>query len=116
MHWLLRRNRISKASQPRSTSWFLWQLYCRANVWADAVEKGADCPNARGWPTFGDITIPPRSRGGIDRSRRIRGPHAPRDFRAPLLLNNRNVVLALQIEPELCAVAEIAAEAHRRIG
>jgi len=46
----------------------------------------------------------------------IRQPHAPRDFRALLLLDHCNVILALQIEPELRTVAEVAADPHRRVG
>jgi hypothetical protein len=43
------------------------------------------------------------------------GPNASRDFRPPLLLDNRNVVLTLQVEPELRAVAKIATESHRGV-
>ena len=50
-----------------------------------------------------------------DHSGRIRGPHALRDLASLLPFNQRDVVLALQVEPELRAVAEIAPEAHRRI-
>src|ERR1700730_14203401 len=34
----------------------------------------------------------------------------------PFRVNRRNVVLALQIEPELCAVPKRAAEPHCRVG
>ena len=50
------------------------------------------------------------------RSRRIRRPHPLGDLPAFLPFHHRDVVLALQIEPELCAVAEIAAEPHRGVG
>ncbi len=48
-------------------------------------------------------------------SGRIRGPHAPRDLGSVLTLDHRNVILALQIEPELRTVSKIAAEPNRRI-
>lgn len=48
--------------------------------------------------------------------RRVRRPHPLRDLTALLPLHHGNVVLALQIEPELRTVAEITAEPHRRIG
>jgi hypothetical protein len=50
------------------------------------------------------------------KSRRVRRPHPLRDLPALLPLDQRNVVLALQIEPELRAVTEIAAEPHRGVG
>src|SRR4051794_1654347 len=49
-------------------------------------------------------------------SRRIRWPHALCDLRALLPLNDADVVLALQIQPELCAVTKVTSEAHGRIG
>jgi hypothetical protein len=33
-----------------------------------------------------------------------------------LTLDDRNIVLALQIKPELCAVSKVAAKTNRRIG
>jgi len=49
-------------------------------------------------------------------SRRIRRPHPLGNLPALLALDRRDVELALQVEPELRAVAEIAAEPHRRVG
>ena len=49
-------------------------------------------------------------------SRRIRRPHALGDLAAVLPLHDRDVVLALQVEPEPRAVAEVAPEPDRRIG
>src|SRR3954452_18080591 len=49
-------------------------------------------------------------------SRRICGPNALCDFASLLSLHHPDVVLALQVEPELRAVAEIAAEAHGGVG
>ena len=46
----------------------------------------------------------------------IRGPNAPCDFSPAFAFDHSDVVLALQIEPKLCAVSEIAAESHRCIG
>ena len=43
-------------------------------------------------------------------------PHALGDVLAVLALDRRDVELALQVEPELRAVTEIAAEPHRRVG
>jgi len=51
-----------------------------------------------------------------DPSRRIDRPHAPRDLGAVFTLDYSDVVLTLQIKPELCAVSKIAAEPHCRIG
>ena len=48
-------------------------------------------------------------------SGRIGRPHAPGDFGALLPLDDADVVLALQVQPELRAVTEIAAEPHRRV-
>src|SRR5579864_458437 len=45
-------------------------------------------------------------------SRGIRGANAAHNLVAALALDHCNVVLALQVEPELRAVAEIAAEPH----
>src|SRR5665647_1138203 len=50
------------------------------------------------------------------RSRRVRRPHPLRNLSALLALHHADVILALQVEPELRAVAEIAAEPHRRVG
>ena len=50
-----------------------------------------------------------------DVSRRIGRPHAPSDLGAVFTLDHCNIVLALQIKPELCAVSKIAAEPHRCI-
>jgi uncharacterized membrane protein YfcA len=47
--------------------------------------------------------------------RRVRRPDPPGNLAALLALHDRDVVLALQVEPELRAVAEIAAEPHRRV-
>src|ERR1043166_941362 len=49
-------------------------------------------------------------------SRRIGRPHAFGNLAAVLPLDHRDVVLALQVEPELRAVAEVAPEPDRRIG
>ena len=51
-----------------------------------------------------------------DLSRRVGRPHPLRNLPALLPLDQRNVVLALQIEPELRAIAEITAEPHRGVG
>jgi hypothetical protein len=40
----------------------------------------------------------------------IGGAHAPRDFGSMLLLDDRNVILALEIEPELGTIAKVTAE------
>ena len=48
-------------------------------------------------------------------SRRDR-PNPLPDLRAALALDHGDVVLALQVEPELGPIAEIAAKPHRRIG
>src|SRR5437879_8719845 len=47
---------------------------------------------------------------------RIGRPDAPRNLGALLPLDHANVILTLQVQPELRAVAEIAAEPHRGIG
>ena len=47
---------------------------------------------------------------------RVRRPHALRDLVALLPLHHCDVVLALQVEPELRSVAEIAPQAHGCIG
>ena len=52
---------------------------------------------------------------GLQELGRVRRPYTPRNFPALLALYHRNVVLALQVEPELRAVAEIAAEADRGV-
>ena len=43
------------------------------------------------------------------------GAHALRDFHAAVALDDGDLVLALEVEPELRPVAEIAAQAHRRV-
>src|ERR1019366_7809635 len=47
---------------------------------------------------------------------RIRRPDSPSDLGALLALDHADVILTLQLQPELRAVAEIAAEPHRGIG
>jgi hypothetical protein len=49
-------------------------------------------------------------------SRCIGRPDAARDFYASIAFDDSDVVLALQIVPELRAVAEVAAEADSRVG
>jgi hypothetical protein len=56
------------------------------------------------------------ARRRIAGSCRIRGPDAPGNFRTLLPLDHANVILSLQVQPELRAVAKIAAEPHRGIG
>jgi len=46
---------------------------------------------------------------------RVRGPHTARDFGAAFAFDHRDIILALQIEPELRGVAEVMAEPHRRV-
>jgi hypothetical protein len=48
-------------------------------------------------------------------SRRIRRSHTLRDLGAPFALDDSNVVLTLQIEPELGTISEIPAEPDGRI-
>jgi len=48
-------------------------------------------------------------------SRRIRRSHTPRDLGAALTLDDGNVVLALQIKPELGTISKISAEPDGRI-
>lgn len=60
-------------------------------------------------PTF-DINRPAPS------SCRIGRVNPPHDFLSHSALGNRDVVLALQIKPELRAVAEVAGKAECRIG
>src|SRR5215208_7870337 len=55
-------------------------------------------------------------RSGARRLCDLRGPHALGDLLPSLPLDQGDVVLALEVEPELAAVAEIATEAHRRVG
>jgi len=43
-------------------------------------------------------------------------PDAANNFFSPLAFHHRDIVLALQVEPKLRAVAKIAAEADRRVG
>ena len=45
----------------------------------------------------------------------VRGPHSLCDLRTLLPLYNANVILTLQVEPELSAIAEVATKAHRGI-
>src|SRR5260370_22968532 len=47
---------------------------------------------------------------------RIGRPDAPGNLGALLPLDHANVILTLQVQPELSAVAEIAAEPHSGIG
>src|SRR6202030_3353570 len=49
-------------------------------------------------------------------SRHIHWSHASGNLRALLAFDHADIVLALQVEPELRAVAEVTAKAHRRIG
>jgi hypothetical protein len=42
--------------------------------------------------------------------------YAAGDICASVALDNGNIVLALEVEPELCAVPEKPAEAHRGVG
>jgi hypothetical protein len=67
------------------------------------------------WPRASLPTIVARQVILIDHSDRGGRSHATRDLRATLALNHGDVVLALQIEPELRAIAEMAAEAQRRV-
>ena len=48
-------------------------------------------------------------------SRRIRRSHTPRDLGAAFTLDDSNVVLALQIKPELGTISKISAEPDGRI-
>jgi hypothetical protein len=48
-------------------------------------------------------------------SRRVGRPHAARNLPTAFALDDGNVVLTLQVEPKLRAVAKIAPEPHRRI-
>ena len=58
-----------------------------------------------------------RGGGGINRDlRRIRRPHAAGYLDAPVALDHGDVELTLQVQPELRAIAEIAAKADRGIG
>src|SRR6478672_2966590 len=56
-----------------------------------------------------------RNRATSFGSCRIRGPDAPGNFRTLLPLDHADVILSLQVQPELRAVAEIAAKPHRGI-
>src|ERR1700685_2833640 len=49
-------------------------------------------------------------------SYRICRPDPPCDLGALLPLDHADIVLTLQVQPKLCAVAEISAEPHRGIG
>lgn len=51
-----------------------------------------------------------------DDASRIRRPDPSRDLGAFLALHQRDLVLPLEVEPELRAVAEVAAEAHGGVG
>jgi hypothetical protein len=44
------------------------------------------------------------------------GLYSPADVRTLLAFDHGDIVLALQIEPELCAVAEIPTETHGGVG
>jgi hypothetical protein len=48
-------------------------------------------------------------------SRRIGRSHTPRDLGTTLTLDDSNVVLALQIKPELGAISKISVEPDGRI-
>jgi hypothetical protein len=77
--------------------------------------RGGLSPHA---PTnlLGDL--PEGLRGVVDLGsdlRRIRRMHVLSDFFAAFLLRQRNVILPLQVDPELRAVAEVAAQAQCRI-
>ena len=48
-------------------------------------------------------------------SRRIRGSHTFRDLGAPFTLDDSNVVLTLQIKPELGTISKISAKPDGRI-
>jgi hypothetical protein len=48
-------------------------------------------------------------------SRRIRRSHTPRDVGTALTLDDRNVVLALQIKPKLGTISKISTEPDGRI-
>lgn len=48
-------------------------------------------------------------------SRRIRRSHTPRDLGTALTLDDSNVVLALQVKPELGTISKISAEPDGRI-
>jgi hypothetical protein len=49
-------------------------------------------------------------------SGRVCGPHTTLNFRTTFPLNHSDIVLALQIQPKLRAVAEITTEAHGGVG
>src|SRR5829696_9366914 len=66
--------------------------------------------------TFGRVRPPLRGGRLARRLCDLRGPHALGDLLPSLPLDQRDVVLALEVEPELAAIAEIATEAHRRVG
>jgi hypothetical protein len=46
----------------------------------------------------------------------VGGPHPPVDVCTLLAFDHGNIVLALQVEPELRIVAKISAKPHCRIG
>jgi hypothetical protein len=50
-----------------------------------------------------------------DRSSRAGEADALGDFRAAVALDQGDLVLALEVEPELRPVAEVATQAHRRV-
>lgn len=52
---------------------------------------------------------------GLTDSRRVGGADALSDFLTAVALDQGDLVLALQVEPELRPVAEVAAEAHRGV-
>jgi hypothetical protein len=60
--------------------------------------------------------VRPRQINVTEPSHRVRRPHPSGDLSAPFAFDHRNIVLALEIEPELRAVAEIAPKANGRIG
>jgi hypothetical protein len=49
-------------------------------------------------------------------SSRVRRPHPPNNLVPAFSLYHPDVILALQIEPELRTIAEIASKPHRRVG
>jgi hypothetical protein len=60
-----------------------------------------------------DSVCPPRDNVS---SRSVGRPHTPRDFLAALTLDQGDVVLALQVKPELGAVPEITAQPYGGVG
>jgi hypothetical protein len=73
------------------------------------IDRGAPL-----WNTYYCRQTPPFVRR--ERLRGISRPNAPRNLGSALTLDYGNVVLALQIKPELCTVSEIATEPNRGVG